>query len=267
MGFRKILSWPGQWMVLRRAVGAGNATRLMWQKYVQRAAILHFQRPSGPMYVNNDESAIFHIVHSLHKMQKLVDSLEGDCKVAVDVGGNNGWFSRLLKERYPAAKVYVLEPFEGLAAMIHKNLEGMGEYKLVQKAMTDVVGEKLPFFVNPDSLQTNSLMKSSVTPYETATAIQTDYVESITLDHLFSTLNTAQIDVLKVDVQGGEYKVLLGGKEALSHTRQALFEVSIFDVETNPDNVVEVLQLLMAHFRHRKVINPVSYGADVLFFD
>lgn len=140
----------------------------------------------------------------------------------VDVGANIGSVSvpcsRLVGEQ---GKIIAIEGDEGTADLLRKNL------LLNNCANVDVrsvcVGEEhghVDFYVNSDS------SKSSIIRHATCTSpIRT---EITTLDALLA--DQERLDVLKIDVEGADYKVLLGATGSIETHKP-----SIIIVETNAD--------------------------------
>ena len=253
---------------LAKKVGKKSAISLIRQKYFGLAPeTLSFHFLGDEIHVNNDDAAFYHIEHSMRKMKDLVKSVEGDCKVAFDIGANNGWFSYFLKKRFPEAQLYIFEPFPDLVPIIHANLNGFDNYEIIEAAVSDKDDSEVSFYINPASLQTNSLIESSVAPGRKNKQIQKISVPTITLDRFIKEKGIKCVDVMKVDVQGAEYRVLEGGKQTLSITKNALFEACMFDIETNSQNIVAMLQVLVDQFSKRKIVNSINYGADILFYN
>ncbi len=123
---------------------------------------------------------------------------------------------------------------------------------------TDGVTE---FHVNPESEQTNAISHESVAQGNVESMrgnIAKIQVACNTLDTFAA--EWASIDVLKVDIQGGETALLRGAKHMLKKTKQAFFEISLLD----PD-FIDTWQQLSAQFPRHELINDVRYGADVSF--
>jgi FkbM family methyltransferase len=224
--------------------------------------IIYFKYKKFKLALNNDSinSVTYHIINSTPKIEKMVNEID-HCKTAVDIGANNGLFSFFLKKRFPDAKVFIFEPSNSLIKLIKLNLNNLNNIVIEQKAVSNIDGE-VTFFVNPHSEQTNSIDFNSVIKGNISSLnknITEIKVESITLDSYFQNLDT-NIDVLKVDIQGAEYKMLLGAKKTIKIVKKAFFEISFLD-----SNFFETLTELKSNFSNYKVINEVKMGADIMF--
>ncbi len=212
----------------------------------------------GERYLVNPESAtIYHLANSLPKLNNLVDAIPSiKASVILDVGANCGLFSVLAAKRFPSARIYAFEPAPDLSALAQENLE-MHNGTVIQKAVSSVSG-KTTLFVNDKSQQTNSIVQGAVTAVG---SISGKYdVETVSLDDFIKAERIENIDVLKIDVQGAESALLSGAAETLRKTRVLIIEVTFLD-----PNVQELMQYLSGHFSTWRPINPVLFGADILF--
>ncbi len=82
-------------------------------------------------------------------------------------------------------------------------------------------------------------------------------VKTITLDELSRALSLDKIDLVKIDVEGAEFNVLLGSDEIISRFRP-VFLVEVKDV--NKENVFNFFRTRMYKF-----LGPFSYGENYLF--
>lgn len=206
--------------------------------------------------VNPERAVIYHLAHSISKLERLVQAIpDAESPVILDVGANCGLFSVLAAQRFPSARIYAFEPAPELASLVSDNLKDHGGV-VVQKAVTDKSGE-VTLFVNKDSQQTNSIFKGAV---EAVGNLSGEYkVDAISLDDFARSEGLDKIDLLKIDVQGAESLVLAGATEILEKTRALLVEVTFLD-----PSVQVLMQLLADRFPVWRPINPVLFGADIL---
>lgn len=249
--------WGYQLTTLWFLYGWGNCWRITYQLLAGRAVSV---RLSGFTLVCNREntgSVIYHLLHSLTKLEKMVAEIPlTDCKLILDVGANCGHFSAYAARRFPGAVIHAFEPSIHLHPTIQQNT-GRWNVQLHGEALSDKIGEA-DFFISGVSEQSNSLLKESVVPF--ANTFSTVKVKTDTLDHFVAANHLTHIDVIKLDCQGAEALILKGGEQALAITKVLLVEVTVLD--PNPE---EAWQRLRAHFPYHKIVNPVSTGADILF--
>ncbi len=137
--------------------------------------------------------------------------------VIFDIGACDGHTSRIFKQLFPQSRVYAFEPFPASFELLQKNAAALANVSAHQYALSNRIGYK-NFFVNR-SKATNSLLPAQNTNsfiddhvvFENEISVQTT-----TLDNFVSENNINTIDILKLDVQGGEKLVLEGASELLS---------------------------------------------------
>lgn len=225
--------------------------------------IIKYKYKNYFLFINNDSipSVTYHIINSTPKIEKTA-SMVNECNVAFDIGANNGLFTFFLKTKFSESTVFVFEPSEILQLVIKKNLSSFRNVFLEKKAVSDIDGE-LTFYINPLSEQTNSIDKESVIKGNVRSLnreIKEVKVSSITLDSYVSEKNILSIDTLKVDIQGAEYKLLMGAQAAMKKVKASFFEISFLDKD-----VFLTTDLLRKYFSHNKIINDVKMGADIMF--
>ena len=140
--------------------------------------------------------------------------------VFVDIGANIGYFTlmaaRLVGE---TGKVYAFEPdtehFNLLEKNVHKN--SYTNIVPVKKAASDSIGTA-SFYLKKDNLCAHSLI-----PDESSTKVT---VEVTTIDEYFK--NQSKVDVIKVDVEGVEPKVLAGMKNIISANNKMVILTEFF---------------------------------------
>ena len=207
--------------------------------------------------LNHEHLAIYIMLNSIDKIDELVALIpEDQPRVILDVGANCGLFSLFANIRFPATKIYAFEPAPQLQSVLMQNLAARG-VEIISKAVADKKGVE-EFFVNPRSQQNNSLIEEAVTPF--TDVVEHIEVDVVTLDDFIYEKGIGSIDVLKVDVQGAESRVLRGGRRALDKTKYLILEVTFLDRD-----VFEVVELARQVFPYHRTINPVLFGADILF--
>jgi FkbM family methyltransferase len=140
--------------------------------------------------------------------------------VVIDIGANAGQFCNAVKLFLPAARVYSFEPDPEVFRQLERNTEGLRGVTLFNIGLGDQA-EVLPFYVHELSAMSSFRQYDGVT-YDRA---HTKELEVRRLDEVLPGITT--IDLLKVDVEGFELKVLGGADEALRHARYLLIEVGL----------------------------------------
>jgi FkbM family methyltransferase len=146
--------------------------------------------------------------------------LVGPGSVVVDVGANFGLYA-LSAAAYaqPHGWVFAFEPAPNVFSLLERNIAGNGLGGAVTAKSAAVAGAagKAQFFVGRDvsfsSLHRTTRLDEDVTPVD---------VEVVTLDQALS--HVQSIDLLKIDVEGGEGDVLLGAREILKRSRAPIVQ-------------------------------------------
>lgn len=165
----------------------------------------------------------------LRTLQSIRGSISA-CDAFIDIGANQGEFSRVFSDVYHPSTLICIEPNEGLNKSIRDN-NGNPVPVIINKAVSDSESEML-FYFHSDS-QMSSLFPSN------KDLIKRDFgeddadqtverkVQVTTLDVVFdehSERLKGKTIFLKIDTQGNELEVLKGGAKALGMVRYCLLE-------------------------------------------
>jgi FkbM family methyltransferase len=162
----------------------------------------------------------------------------------VDVGAYSGTSAVRFRNLFPGARLVCFEPNPEVHAelLVTKGALG-GDITVFDKAVSDVDGHATFFVqgINPGlsglskrSLKsTDSIALASDAPgIREKLNIRQFTVETVKLDSV-ELLRRERIDLLKIDVQSMEAKVLAGAIELLQRTEVVLIEVSFYDLYEN----------------------------------
>lgn len=223
---------------------------------------LGFDYKGRHLFCNNEGAALFHVLHSLEKMEKMVASIDlPEAPVVLDVGANNGWFTHFLLRHRPRARVFCFEADPALHPLIARNHEQSAQVQIIGRAVGARSDEQLTFYVNPDSRQTSSTEYAAVRTYCADAEMERLEVLSLALDDFVAEHALTHIDVLKLDIQGGEYQALLGAPRTLAMTATVLAEVTFFD-----PRIFDAMDILRSTFNAFEVLHPVQMGADLRWY-
>jgi FkbM family methyltransferase len=155
-----------------------------------------------------------------------------DSRVFVDVGANQGSWTAAILDLRPHSVVFTIEPSSRAFASLLDRFGGDERVDLHRTAVTDQLGTTtLNLFVasqlNSVLLPTTQLMQIHGA---SADLVGSETVNTATLDHLICPWQPdRRIDILKIDVQGGELGVIAGGTLTLARTRCVLLEVAFLE--------------------------------------
>jgi FkbM family methyltransferase len=141
--------------------------------------------------------------------------------VIFDVGANKGQTYLRYRTLFPVAQIYLFEPFNDPYQALLKEIKNDKLAYPEQTAVSSDIGERV-FYLN--SLDyTNSLLEpisiderkthehDSILQRRGEIKVKTD-----TIDAFLSKLKIKNLDILKMDIQGGELEALKGAREALA---------------------------------------------------
>ena len=136
----------------------------------------------------------------------------------IDIGANIGLFSITASAIVgDNGKVLSFEPFATNynAFLNNINLNKIKNITAIQKAVAEKEQELNLFY---DSTESNLGMVSS---YASSHTIQ-QQIKAVSLDNFLPTININAIDIIKIDIEGGEYSALLGMKATIQHYKPKL---------------------------------------------
>ncbi|HZC04814.1 MAG TPA: FkbM family methyltransferase [Ktedonobacterales bacterium] len=136
----------------------------------------------------------------------------------VDLGANVGYFTLLLAERFPHARIIAFEPVCLTFQCLRRNTVGFSNVEAHNMAVSNFAGNA---FMRFDELESQT---SQLTSSPTTEAVEVD-----TLDHALRDRGVTHVDLLKIDVENAEKFVLQGAQTTLTNTRYLLIEINISD--------------------------------------
>lgn len=162
--------------------------------------------------------------------------------VFVDIGANIGYFTLLAARAVgPTGTVYGFEPDDEHHMLLEKNAKRNNYTNIVavKMAASDTIGTA-SFYLQKDNLCAHSLL-----PDATSTEVK---VAVTTLDEYFKT--ESRVDVIKVDVEGAEPKVMAGMKQVIAANHKIALLTEFF-----PDALRD------------SGVDPQSYLQDIVDLD
>lgn len=145
---------------------------------------------------------------------KLMEKIIGQGDIAVDIGANFGWYTTLFSKIAGSnGKVVAIEAMPSTFTMLKKNLElnnCTDNVHLLNAMCSDTTGDGV--ILNFPSLHPGL---ASAMPYANELSTK-ETIKKETLDNIIKKLNLPCINILKIDVEGAEFEVIRGAKEALS---------------------------------------------------
>jgi len=173
-----------------------------------------------------------------------LDSVMKDGMVFVDAGANEGLYSLFASRCVgPSGRVLAFEPsqreFRRLGCNIQLN--GLENVHAVQAALAEAPGELELSIADPSHAGQNTLGKFI---YQVP-LLHTERVQAQTLDGFAAESGLTRLDVLKLDVEGAERRLLEGSRKVLRELRpMILFEASDAALKEQGSSLPDVLEFL-----------------------
>lgn len=150
-----------------------------------------------------------------------------DYRVVVDIGAQIGTFSLMMASVSPQAQVYAFEPnpenFQLLAR--NKSLNQLDNLYVFPLAVTGKEQEQVPLFIDSQNRGGHTLFGHGEMERVT--------VNAITLQNLFRENSITHVDLLKVDCEGGEYKIILDSEPEIWSTIKEL----VLEIHETPETL------------------------------
>lgn len=167
--------------------------------------------------------------------------------VVFDIGANVGDTARSFLEYFPEATVYAFEPCAETFRQLDKNLAGYGRrarvHQLGFSSRTQVGQINLTSFHGANSLVEMSHDYAELHPQ--IQSLRQEEVELITIDEFVQRQGVEHVDLVKIDVEGFEREVLLGGRDTFrSRVDAVLVEVSLTRHGFGSDEWIKLASLL-----------------------
>ena len=245
-------------LLLYQIPGAASLAKKIIQQAEEEIAFMY---KGHQIFMRNEIGAVQYMTDGIRKLDNLVNKIELPVNATViDAGGNVGLFSLFVKQRFPDAKIIVIEPSEKLIPILKKNLQRWNDITFIEKALTEKVGSII-FYINKRAEQTNSTDFNALLPFiDDENDVTEIEVATVDLASVIKDFELPKVDLLKLDIQGGEYNVLQSSVDSFSKINAILAEVSFI----SEDNV-QLCGLLTQHYPKSSILGEVKMGADILF--
>jgi FkbM family methyltransferase len=145
---------------------------------------------------------------------KLLKAVAPFLQIVVDVGANTGaWTNALRKIQTNGSRCYLIEPGKEASKQLRNEFANDPQVSIHEMGLSDVSGS-FPFFEEKQAGEQSSFV---ITSYHND--YKTEMVTVSSLDLFCATHSIEKIDFLKIDCEGYDFKVLLGGQKLLGSGR------------------------------------------------
>ena len=159
--------------------------------------------------------------------------LNKEPNVIFDLGSNSGFSVLYFKIKFPKALIYAFEPNLQIFNKLLLNCGQFSDVKCFNVAITDKEGEQ-DFFVNTKASLSSALVKRTGTD-------RVIKAKTRNLDSIIKEFKISQIDLLKFDIEGGEYNAF---KEFhnLKIVNNLIGEVHLDLMNVSRDNFLDIFK-------------------------
>lgn len=169
-------------------------------------------------YCDNHTVSMYYEIFGVRAYSFFPGFLPRKDDIVVDLGANQGIYTCYAAQRAPSGWVYAVEPDdENLHRLrAHLELNQISNVTVVPKCVGDRTGKA--YFKKGPTSGTGEVLEEDE-PGTGATE-----VDQITLDDLMTEFQIPTVDLLKIDVEGAEKRVLLGAVGHLASVRRIALE-------------------------------------------
>lgn len=176
------------------------------------------------------------------------------------VGANDGTMALALNEVFPGCTFYLFEPVPDIYEKLVQNVEAHSNMCCINSAVGDKE-ELLDMYIDSFS------PASSILPYESIALQEYPFlgeqnkkkINVNTLDELLKKNGAGAVDLLLMDVQGYEDRVLLGAQQTLKKCNVVISELSLQKLYRDSSTFNSVYQALISKgFRLKYLFNPMK---------
>ena len=160
-----------------------------------------------------------------------------------DVGAAKGAMSLSMMSTYPNCRLHAFEPNPEQFTVLQQRLSSYKNVSLVKSAVGSISGEAtlhIADYSDASSLLGHAKLLT-LNKINTLSSIQ---VPLTSLDDYISSKAIANIDFLKIDVEGFEKDVLLGGTVALQKTSNVFVEISQHRHDPHCAHILSIFSLM-----------------------
>lgn len=191
-----------------------------------------------------------------HEYTDLFIKLLPHTEVFMDIGASIGYYSIVGKTIKPNLVVHAFEPADGPYHYLQKNfrMNAFREAAAHQLAISDQEGSLsffAPFNAKYRFLEHHLGGDGSLQNRPEDTHLKETTVQTRTLDQMASELGLTRIDLMKLDTEATEDRVLLGGENSIQRFRPIIISEVLFDkIEAKLDAILQPWDYLI--YRHNE---------------
>jgi len=211
----------------------------------------------------------------LHEVNRFLDPRT--INVALDIGSRDAEVAVALRRSFPNSRVYAFECNPPALQLCRDRLSAFGDDRifLVAKAVSDSTGQLDFYSIDPTKTMTphadgnigaSSLFVANPDyPFERYSQIRVT-VDSTTIADWARGAHVTSIDIIWMDLQGGELRALKGMGDLLKTVKVVYTEVEFKPVYVGQPLFVDVDQFMRSMgFRLHKILNRSDWAGDAMY--
>ncbi|MBX9945502.1 MAG: FkbM family methyltransferase [Reyranella sp.] len=269
-GVQKLAPWPGwgfadvyyverQWTVCRRGA--------LWEAARDHDLVVPLTVPwlagtSVDVTLGNDNSLCLYVCGSFEPNEfNFLDRILKPGMVFVDVGANDGYYTLFAARRVgPEGRVVSVEPSSRERGHLERNLarNGIGNVTVVPSALGAAAGHADLHLAHGVHTGHNTLGRFA---HDDVVPASVERVPLETLDAVVARLGLPRVDVVKIDVEGGEANVIAGAHNVLTKMRPVLMmEVSDGALRAQGSSEAALLERLRGELGYEVLVLSATTG-------
>jgi FkbM family methyltransferase len=217
---------------------------------VNRFDCNHEQVGHGQWLLDHGNSSTIEAAHCFEAIKDIFDP------IIFDIGANIGTFTTWMAKAFPDGKIYAFEPQRSVFQMLSgnaaiNNLYNVYTYNIALGKENTKIEFHEPNYFQKNDFGTFSLVENVI--QEKTNNLIT--VEVKTLDSFMNFYNIKKIHLLKIDAEGMDLDILIGGKETIKTHLPIIFIEHSDNRRSILDNIKEYLNQF--HYEYESIGNNV----------
>jgi FkbM family methyltransferase len=194
-------------------------------------------------------------VYEVDELELVRRRLSDDQAIALDIGANVGHHTLYLASF--CAHVHAFEPFEGVARFIDEKvaLNKLEHHITVHRVGLSDADAELPYFASTgNNIGNGTFVPSLADAHEAPSCV-------LALRHgdrCVASLNLPRVDLVKIDVEGFELKVLEGLRQTLARYRPLVMLELSDTVRAELGSMQQLLALLPQGYDVQRIMPPIA---------
>ncbi len=252
-GFAEEYYEQRQWLACRRGA--------LWEAARDNNLVVPLSVPwlagtTVDVTLGNDNSLCLYVCGSFEPNEfNFLDRLLTPGMVFVDVGANDGYYTLFASRRVgPQGRVVSVEPSSRERGHLERNIarNGIGNVEIVPAALGAAAGHADLHLAHGVHTGHNTLGRFA---HDDVVPAQVERVPVETLDAVVTRLGLSRVDIVKIDVEGGEANVITGARTMLAVMRPVLMmEVNDGALQAQGSSEAALLEMLRREFGYEILV-------------